>query len=237
MPSQGAAAAPHGHGERRRSSGRPAPRLSGAGSPSPHGRFRSSRPAAGAAQRGGAGPGARRRRAGPPNRARTPIGGAAARGGPTEGDAQGRGAAVRVSARPMLAPGLERALGIRALGASPSGCSRRKPRHEHPPEPTASHRGHPESRANHGCSSRPLARRYSWPRSASLLKERGPHDQGGEGLGPAEMFGERGRARKCFEFSQVSAILLAGRKILDRACILFGISPKLRGGGGHRRSN
>lgn len=58
MPSQGAAAAPHGHGERRRSSGRPAPRLSGAGSPSPHGRFRSSRPAAGAAQRGGAGPGA-----------------------------------------------------------------------------------------------------------------------------------------------------------------------------------
>lgn len=101
MPSQGAAAAPHGHGERRRSSGRPAPRLSGAGSPSPHGRFRSSRPAAGAEGRGRA---LRQRRAGPPNRARTPIGGAAAGGGPTEGDAQGRGAAVRVSARPMLAP-------------------------------------------------------------------------------------------------------------------------------------
>lgn len=57
MPSQGAAAAPHGHGKRR-SSGRPAPRLSGAGSPSLHGRFRSSRPPAGAVQRGGAGPGA-----------------------------------------------------------------------------------------------------------------------------------------------------------------------------------
>lgn len=47
----------------------------------------------------------RRRRAAPPTRTRPPIGGAAAEGGPTEGDALGRGAAVWVRVGPVLAPG------------------------------------------------------------------------------------------------------------------------------------
>lgn len=104
MPSQGAAAAPHGHGKRR-SSGRPAPRLSGAGSPSPHGRFRSSRPAAGAVQRGGAGPGATSATRGPAHQDEAADWWSRGGGGPTEGDAQGLVAAVPVRARPVLAPG------------------------------------------------------------------------------------------------------------------------------------
>lgn len=146
MPSQGAAAAPHGHGERRRSSGRPAPRLSGAGSPSPHGRFRSSWPAAGAAQRGGAGPGAASATRGSAHQGENADwwsrGGGRAHGGRRAGPWRCGPGQREAYARP---PGLERALGPLAPGASPSGCSRRKPRHEHPPEPTASHRGHPES--------------------------------------------------------------------------------------------
>lgn len=107
MTGQGAAAAPHRHGERQRPSRR-APRLH-RGSPA-----RASVPAqrlpllpAGgrAAQRlmsaaRGAGPGAATaggRRAAPPTRcgarARPPIGGAAAGGGPTAGGARGCGAA------------------------------------------------------------------------------------------------------------------------------------------------
>lgn len=156
--------------------------------------------------------------------------------------------------REAYSRGLEWAHGIRPRvvervreGAAPSILQ--ESRHENPPEltsshcpwcvwPWPSHRGHPESSANHRCSGRLHAWRCSCPRSASLLKERGPHiPQGGEGLSLAETFGERGRARKCFQSFQVSAIPLAGREILNRERILFGSDPKLKDGGRHPRNN